>query len=440
MLGPLGRGLSSLIPNRSPDEIPKEVQEEPREQIAISSQPPTPPQNSDGGEDSLGTLQDTTPVMSPHDASSHAGLSGSSLPDAPRDAAPPAPSGRDSSQEDFGRPAPVERRSFGTDLAKTGIGDSPINGRRNPVATPEIREDISSFSSPSSPAGFSTSNARSYEDHFMPRRGESIFWIEIEKIKPNPYQPRREFNEESLNDLARSIREHGVLQPILVTKEELETPTGIDVNYQLIAGERRWRAAQLAGLSQIPAVIRRGIPDDRIKLELALIENVQREDLNAIERARAYRRLVDEFHLTQRDISNRIGKSREAVTNALRLLTLPEEIQLAVQKRDITEGHARAILMSGDDVTKQQEVYQATLAERLSVRGTENRARQVAGRALVPRKRPSAIQNPEINVWQQQLQERLGTKVHLHQLGNRGRIVVEFYSDEELRGIIAKLV
>src|SRR3989344_4833876 len=140
-----------------------------------------------------------------------------------------------------------------------------------------------------------TARQASMNDHFAPKRNDSIFWIEVEKIESNPFQPRREFNEEALRGLAGSISEHGVLQPILVTKRELETPKGIEVKYQLIAGERRWRAAKLAGISQIPAIIRRGVPDDRIRLELALIENVQREDLNAIERARAYKQLIDEF-------------------------------------------------------------------------------------------------------------------------------------------------
>src|SRR3989338_5021539 len=233
------------------------------------------------------------------------------------------------------------------------------------------------------------SGARTYQDHFPPRRSDSIFWIEIEKIEPNPYQPRREFNVEALQDLAHSIREHGVLQPILVTKREIETQSGLDVRYQLIAGERRWRAAKLAGLSQIPAVIRRGMPDDRLKLELALIENVQREDLNPMERARAYKQLVDEFHLMQKEIAGRIGKSRETVSNTLRLLTLPVDIQQGLHKGKITEGHARAVLIAGDDQTKQFEVYNAILLDRLNVREAENRARHVSGKAFTPRKRAS---------------------------------------------------
>lgn len=289
-------------------------------------------------------------------------------------------------------------------------------------------------------ANLGVSSARSYQDHFMPRKGDSIFWIEIEKIDPNPFQPRREFNEEALQDLARSIREHGILQPILVTKQEIETPTGLEVRYQLIAGERRWRAAKLAGLSQLPAVIRRGMPNDRIKLELALIENVQREDLNPLERARAYKQLVDEFHLVQREIADRIGKSREMVANTLRLLMLPAEIQESLQTGRITEGHARAVLMAGDAPGKQAEVYQSILVDNLNVREAENKARQVSGKMFVPRKRPAAVQDPEMRSWQNKLQERLGTRVVLQRMGERGKIVVEFFSEEELRGIIDKLI
>ncbi len=282
--------------------------------------------------------------------------------------------------------------------------------------------------------------ARTYEDHFTPRRSDSVFWIEIEKIEPNPYQPRREFNEEALKGLAHSIREHGVLQPILVTKREIETPTGLDVRYQLIAGERRWRAAGLAGLSQIPAVIRRGIPDDRIRLELALIENVQREDLNPMEKARAFKQLIDEFHLVQREIAERIGKSREMIANTLRLLSLSPDIQQALHEGRITEGHARAVLMAGDDPQKQTLVFNAVVMDRLNVREAENRARQVSGKIFVPRKRPAQVHDPETRSWQTKLEELLGTKVRVEKLGERGKIVVEFYSDEELRGILDKLI
>lgn len=284
------------------------------------------------------------------------------------------------------------------------------------------------------------SKSRSYEDHFAPRRGDSVFWIEVEKVNPNPFQPRREFDDKALQELAASIREHGVLQPVLVTKREVETSSGLDVGYELIAGERRLRAAKLAGLTQVPAVIRRGIPSDRLKLELALIENVQREDLNPMDRARAFKQLVEEFRLVQREIADRVGKSREMVANTLRLLALSPEIQGLLQENRITEGHARAILMAGDDFGKQKEIYTIIVADRLTVREAENRARQIAGKIFVPRRRPAAIHDPEMREWQKKLEDKLGTKVQFQKLGERGKIVVEFYSEEELRGILNKIM
>ena len=328
-----------------------------------------------------------------------------------------------------------------------GRGLASLIPDKGPEETPVISDAAQEQSSPvsdkvvpeeGSPSG--SGSTLTYQDHFTPRRGESIFWIEIEKIEPNPYQPRREFVNEALKELAGSIREHGVLQPILVTKREIETPTGLQVHYQLIAGERRWRAAKLAGLSQIPAIIRRGIPDDRIKLELALIENVQREELNAMERAKAFKQLIDEFHLVQREIAGRIGKSREMIANTLRLLSLPQDMQEALRTGRITEGHARAILMAGDEAQKQIEVYNSILTDRLNVREAENKARQVSGKIFTPRKRPSAVQDPEMREWQNRLQERFGTKVQLQRVGERGKIIVEFFSEEELRALLQKMV
>ncbi|MDP3771986.1 MAG: ParB/RepB/Spo0J family partition protein [bacterium] len=308
------------------------------------------------------------------------------------------------------------------------------------AGTPGIAEPVV-FSASATTGSGATAPSRSYQDHFQPRRGDSIYWIELERIEPNPFQPRREFGEDALRELADSIREHGVLQPILVTKREQETSTGLDVRYQLIAGERRWRAAKLAGLSQVPAVIRRGMPDDRIKLELAIIENVQREDLNAMDRALAYKQLTDQFHLVQREIAARIGKSREMVANTLRLLALSPEMQGALRSGKISEGHARAILMAGDDAGKQAEMYTTILSDRLNVREAEGRARQIAGKSLTLRKRPASDEtNPEMRAWTARLQDRFGTKVRLQRIGERGKIVVEFYSEEELRALLQKLV
>lgn len=308
-----------------------------------------------------------------------------------------------------------------------------------PPATPDIVLPSSPVPEPPAVPPMPAAS-RTYEDHFAPRRDDSVFWIEIEKIDPNPYQPRREFEPAALKDLSDSIREHGILQPILVTKREIETPTGLAVRYQLIAGERRWRAAQMAGLSQIPAMIRRGVPDDRIRLELALIENVQREDLNPIEKAQAFKQLIDEFKLMQREISVRVGKSREAITNTLRLLTLPQEIQDGLTQGKISEGQARAILMAGDSPALQRQLYTEMTEHRMTVREAENRARQLTGKTLIPRTRPSRSSDPQFRLWESRLEETLGTKVKLEKLGERGKIVVEFYSDEELRGILRKLV
>lgn len=275
---------------------------------------------------------------------------------------------------------------------------------------------------------------------FSERRAhENIFWIERSRVEPNPYQPRREFDPKALQDLADSLRTHGMLQPILVSRVEVETSRGLEVRYQLIAGERRWRAAAIAGMEQVPVIIKKE-PNDRMKLELALIENVQREDLNAIERAKAFRQLMDEFKLVQREVAARVGKSREMVANTLRLLSLPVDMQDAVSRSDITEGHARAILMAGDNSDQQRQLYNEILSSKLNVREAENAARRIAGREITPRRRTTSPGDVETRAWQNRLQEMFGTKVQVQKIGDRGKIVIEFYSDEELRAIINKVL
>lgn len=271
------------------------------------------------------------------------------------------------------------------------------------------------------------------------RSNESIFWIERTRIEPNPYQPRREFDQAALEDLANSIRTHGMLQPILVSRVEAETPRGMEVRYQLIAGERRWRAAALAGMEQVPVIVKKE-PSARLKLELALIENLQREDLNAIERAKAYRQLIDDFKLMQREVAERVGKSREAVANTLRLLSLPLDMQEALSGGIITEGHARAILMAGENPDFQRQLFNQIIEGKLNVRQAENAARELNGREVTPRPRLGTPGDVETRGWQTKLQEMLGTKVQVQKQGNRGKIVIEFYSDEELRAIIDKVL
>ncbi|MDP2820631.1 MAG: ParB/RepB/Spo0J family partition protein [bacterium] len=196
-------------------------------------------------------------------------------------------------------------------------------------------------------------------------RKEAIFFIETDKIKANPFQPRKEFNNEALKALSESIKQHGILQPLVVSRIE---SNGVNVGYQLIAGERRLLASKMAGFKQVPVIIRE--PGDREKLVLSLIENIQREDLNAMEKAGAYKKLQGDFNLLQKDIAHLVGKSKETVSNTLRLLELPEKIKQALKKSIISEGHAKALLSISDGKTL-QEVFNKIVKENLSVRDAE---------------------------------------------------------------------
>jgi len=266
--------------------------------------------------------------------------------------------------------------------------------------------------------------------------GSTIFQIETDKIRPNPHQPRKNFSEEALRELAVSIREFGVLQPLIVSKVEKESDTGWDVHYELVAGERRLMAAKIAGLHTVPAIIRKE-PDDREKLEIAVIENIQRADLNPIEFARAVARLQDEFGLTQREIAARLGKSRETIANTVRLLDLPTDIQNAVAQGRISESHAR-LLLSVDDAALQNEVFEDIVKYNLTVRETDARIRRGKGGGTT---KDSLTQiNPEIENLKGMLEEFLGTKVNLQSKGASGRITINFYSPEELEAIVDKVI
>lgn len=269
-------------------------------------------------------------------------------------------------------------------------------------------------------------------------RPASVFWIDVAKIEPNPQQPRRVFDEESIQALADSLRTHGMLSPLLVTKREIEVPGGLDVRYELLAGERRLRAAKIAGLAEVPVIIRTAAAAEKEKLELALIENVQREDLNPMERARAFAKLVGEFGLMQKDVAERIGKSREVVANALRLLRLPEDMQEAILASAISESHARVLLTLEHDLTAQRRVFDEIKSGNLSVRDADLSARAIGTPSpAVRRGRP--ILDPDTRVLQKRLEEAFGTRVKLSKRGEHGRIVVEFFSDEELRGILERI-
>lgn len=262
---------------------------------------------------------------------------------------------------------------------------------------------------------------------------ESIFHIEVSKIKPNPNQPRRKFNEEGLRELANSVREFGFIQPLVVSKSEKETPTGIDVEYELLAGERRLLAAKILGLEVVPAIVR-NVDLEQEKLELAVVENIQRENLNSIEMARALQRLQEEFRMTQREIASKLGKSREAVANTVRLLDLPPYIQEALEKGQISESHGR-LLLAVPDPGAQRRLFEDLLMNRLTTRELKERVRTAK-----PRKERSAPElTPELKMMQEKLSAELGAPVMIEAKGETKTVKITFYSEEELQNLIRKL-
>jgi ParB family transcriptional regulator, chromosome partitioning protein len=266
---------------------------------------------------------------------------------------------------------------------------------------------------------------------------DSVFWIEVEKIKPNPYQPRREFDEARLKDLADSIKMYGILQPLVVTRREFtKDDGGLGVEYELISGERRLRASKIAGLAQVPALIRAGEDDSKLKLELAIIENLQREDINAVDRARAFDRLVKEFGMKHSQVAEKVGKSREYVSNTLRILALPALMLDAISEGKISEGHTRPLLMLVDRPEEQMTLFKDIMMNKMSVRDAESVARKVA----VDRSRKRDwSQTPEIMEMERKFKEVLGTKVSINRSENGGRITIDFFSPDDIRNIFEKI-
>jgi ParB family chromosome partitioning protein len=260
--------------------------------------------------------------------------------------------------------------------------------------------------------------------------GTAVVEIPVAKVSANPHQPRQALDQESLAELAASIRTHGVLQPLVVTK--------VDDGYQIIAGERRWRAAELAGLESVPVLIKESTSQQM--LELALVENIQRADLNPLEEANAYRQLMDEFGLTQEEVAEQVGKSRASVANTVRLLKLPDEVKEALAAGHISEGHARALLAL--PTTGMQRQALATIQKHgLNVRQAETLVRQMQ---VEPEESHPAESPPPLSPLDREVverfQTRLGTKVNLIRGKRGGRLVIHFYSDEELQAIYETVV
>ncbi len=265
----------------------------------------------------------------------------------------------------------------------------------------------------------------------------AVFWVEVQKIAPNPYQPRREFDEDKLKDLSESIKMYGVLQPLVVTRKEVyREDGGMNVEYELISGERRLRASKLAGLSQVPVLIKSGEENAQLKLEMAIIENLQREDLNPVDRARSFERLAKEFKLKQSQIADKIGKSREYVSNSMRILSLPDEMIAALERGNISEGHTRPLLMLIDRPLEQAVLFKEILMKKLTVREAEGLSRRVATERI---RNKAKYLDPAIIEMEKTFTESLGTRVRIEKKNEGGTVTIDFFSPDDLRGLLERL-
>ncbi|MCU0678744.1 MAG: ParB/RepB/Spo0J family partition protein [Candidatus Pacebacteria bacterium] len=270
----------------------------------------------------------------------------------------------------------------------------------------------------------------------MAFQADSIFWVEVEKIVPNPFQPRREFDESKLKELSESIRMYGILQPLTVTRREIQGEDGsFHSEYELIAGERRLRASKLAGLQIVPVIIRSGEQTEQEKLELAIIENLQREDLNAVDRALAFRQLADVFGLSHGQVAVKVGRSREYVSNSIRLLALPDYMLDALRTNDMSEGHARTLLMLNDRPEEQDVVFREILLKRLSVREVEKIARGIATEKV----RKKELIDDGLLEMEKQFTNTLGTRVSITKTEFGGRLTIDYFSVEDLESMLERM-
>ncbi|MCA9364450.1 MAG: ParB/RepB/Spo0J family partition protein [Candidatus Moranbacteria bacterium] len=253
----------------------------------------------------------------------------------------------------------------------------------------------------------------------------SVQMVAVKDIIPNTQQPRTHFDEARLEELSLSIKQHGVIQPLAVVAR--------GDRFELIAGERRWRASQRAGLTMVPVFVRERM-DERVKLEVALIENIQRHDLGLLEEARAYRKLSDDFSLTQEEIAKSVGKSRSVVANRMRLLDLPVEAQRALEDGEITEGHAKVIL-GVENLEKRRALFELIVKEKLTVRQAEEKTQEISVRPHTRR----SVKDPDIVALESRLRDALGTKVRVTSSGDRGKVLIEYFSSEELQTLLDRL-
>ncbi len=267
---------------------------------------------------------------------------------------------------------------------------------------------------------------------------DSIYWVEVEKIVPNPFQPRREFDEQKLHELADSVRMYGILQPLTVTRKEIQREDGtFYTEYELIAGERRLRASKIAGLNQVPVIIREGEDSEQEKLELAIIENLQREDLNAVDRALAFKQLADVFELSHAQVAKKVGRSREYVSNSIRLLALPEYMLRSLRLNELSEGHARTLLMLNDRPEEQDVVFREILLKKLSVREVERIVRKIATDKV--RKRNTPDFDTELIEIEKQFMETLGTRVSILKTDFGGKVTIDYFEVSDLEEILARM-
>ncbi len=273
------------------------------------------------------------------------------------------------------------------------------------------------------------------ETEAVPATGKSdrIFYVELEKIKPNPYQPRRDFKIEELKSLADSMREYGMLQPLLVSKLETSVTSGTRVEYQLIAGERRLRAAEMAGLRQAPVIIRSATEAGR--LEMAIVENVQRQDLNPMEEAAAFRQLADEFGLTHAQVAQKFGTKASTVSNKVRLLDLPQEVKELVIKGTLTEGHAKTLLAT-QNPERQRYLAKQAIKTGMTVRALEDLVKYEPDHRS---QKSPVILDPSLVEYKKILQDSLGTSIKIVGSRSQGRLILNFFSEEDLAKMIKKL-